>query len=102
MGCGIAASCGSSLWESPQEKPRRKAVVDREFRLQRPGHMSFAFTRITVRSQNLFILPLLTSSSFDEFGHRGQPRWGSFRMHFNPLLKTSRTDLKRVGRQQAS
>jgi hypothetical protein len=63
-GCGIAASCGSSLWEvAPGKTTALRQLLNREFRLQRPGtYVLRAHTTVTVRSQNLW-----SSPPFDEF-----------------------------------
>jgi len=101
-GCGIAASCGSSLWEvAPGKTTAVRQLLNREFRLQRPGaYVVRVHTAITVRSQNLF-----TSPPLDEFkvsdnltievqlGVEGQ-----LQDAFQPIVKElARTDLKRRG-----
>jgi hypothetical protein len=63
-GCGIAASCGSSLWEvAPGKTTAVRQLLNREFRLQRPGiYVIRAKTTVTVRSEDLWSSPPL-----DEF-----------------------------------
>jgi hypothetical protein len=60
-GCGSAASCGSSLWEvAPGKTTAARQLLNREFRLQRPGtYVIRARTSVTVRSQDLWNSPTL-------------------------------------------
>jgi hypothetical protein len=58
-GCGSGASCGGSLWEvAPGKTTAVRQLLNREFRLQRPGtYVIRARTSVNVRSQDLWSSP---------------------------------------------
>ena len=106
-GCGVAASCGSSLWEvAPGKTTALRQLLNREFRLERPGtYVVRAYTTITVRSQNLWSSPPLdeykVSDNLNMEVQAGVEE--QLQAAFRPIVEDlSSTDLNRRGEAAAA